>query len=136
MKTLTGHTQSVISVAFSPNGRTLASASSEEIRLWDAATGQHMKTIDPPKSIRNITFSSDGRTLVSGGVDGILLWDVETAGYKKTITTNRQLVNNAVFSPDGRILAGSSQFGTRPYTYGMSKHGHIRKLSQGGQEKS
>jgi WD40 repeat protein len=80
--TLEGHTSSVLDVAFSPDGTTLASASGDQtIRLWDVATGQQRG--DPlqghTSSVSSVAFSPDGTLLVSGSYDKtIILWDMET----------------------------------------------------------
>ena len=77
---LNGHANWVRSVAFSPDGRTLVSGSSDgTVRLWDVTTRQQIG--DPLNGhddvIRSVAFSPDGKTLVSGGADGTArLWDV------------------------------------------------------------
>ena len=64
----TGHRFGVDSVAFSPDGRTLASGSHDKtIKLWDAATGQALRTLAGHSSIvESVVFSPDGKTLASG----------------------------------------------------------------------
>ncbi|MGB0389330.1 MAG: WD40 repeat domain-containing protein, partial [Ardenticatenaceae bacterium] len=77
--TLTGHTSSVESVAFSPDGQTLASGSSDNrVRLWRVADGQLTSTLTGHTSwVESVTFSPDGRMLATGSSDGtIRLWGV------------------------------------------------------------
>ena len=79
--TFTGHTDVVTSIAFSPDGETLASGSADNvIRLWDANSGAHIETLTGhTSSVNCIAFNRDGTTLASGSYDGtILLWNVTT----------------------------------------------------------
>jgi WD40 repeat protein len=78
LRTLSGHSSAVTSVAFSPDGQTLASGSwDHSIKLWDVASGHMIRTQKGDNfEVASVAFSPDGRTLASGGTDNIKLWDV------------------------------------------------------------
>ena len=122
-KTLAGHTGWVISVAFSPDGQTLASGSSDQtVRLWDVANvssfkneaaldiGQDLKTLTGHTyGVESVVFSPNGQTLASGSLDQtVRLWDVHTGQCLKTLSDHTGWVVSVAFSPDGRILASGS----------------------------
>jgi WD40 repeat protein len=114
--TLKGHTESVQSVAFSPDGKTLASASGDRsIKLWDVATGKEQATLKGHTgSVRSVAFSSDSKTLASASYDKtVKLWDVATGKERATLKGHTGMVYSVAFSPDGRMLAsaGGSTFG-------------------------
>jgi TIR domain/WD domain, G-beta repeat len=76
LRTLTGHTHLVSSVAFSPDGQTLVSGSADNIKLWNLSTGKVVRTLTGYRgAVSSVTFSPDGHTLASGGGDGtIKIW--------------------------------------------------------------
>ena len=105
----------VNSVAFSPDGTTLASTSLDAtVRLWDVATGQLKSTLQEyTGSIELVSFSPDGATLAIASEDhAVRLWDAATGQLKSTLKGHKSYVNSMSFSSDGSILASASWDGT------------------------
>ncbi|EHK21164.1 uncharacterized protein TRIVIDRAFT_213228 [Trichoderma virens Gv29-8] len=103
----------VMSVVFSSDGKQVATASSDRtIRVWDAATGGCLQTLDShSKEITSVAFSPDGRQIASGSSDGtVRVWDTATGRCLQTLQGHgRRIVRSVAFSPDGRQLASGSE---------------------------
>jgi len=109
------HTKEVWSVAYSPDGRTLAAADDEgKLKLWDTATGKELAVLSGHDGgILSVAWSHDGRKLVTASSDTtVKLWDADTGQALATLTGHTKRVNAAAFSPDGKKLATGSDDGT------------------------
>ena len=119
--TLTGHTKEdketsvypvydVMSVAFSPDGKTLAAASRDmTVKVWDVATARRSTLSGHTHAVYSVSFSPDGKTLASASGDKtVRLWDLATNKERATLKGHTESVTSVAFSPDGKILASAS----------------------------
>ena len=103
---------SIMGVAFSPDGRTLAAGDyNGDVALWDVASGHKITTLPEGATAGSVAFSPDGRTLAVGDYNGgIGLWDV-ASGHKITTLPEGSAVGSVAFGPDGRTLAAGDANG-------------------------
>jgi WD40 repeat protein len=115
LQTLEGHSDWVWSVAFSPDGQRLASASADRtVKTWDPQTGVCQQTLEGHSHwVWSVAFSPDGQRLASASRDGtVKIWDPQTGVCQQTLEGHSDSVNSVAFSPDGQRLASASRDNT------------------------
>ena len=111
LQTLEGHSRTVNSVAYSPNGKRIISGSDDRtIKIWDANTGECLQTLKGHSDyVKSVAYSPDGTKIISGSYDNtVKIWDANTGQCIKTLKGHSGRVNSVAYSPDGkRIISGS-----------------------------
>jgi WD40 repeat protein len=112
LRTLEGHSKSVLGVAFSPNGQLIASASEDgTVKVWAAETGQVLRSLGKNNigSLDAIAFSPDGQLIAAAGYDGeIKFWQTASGSAAGTLKGHSRFVSSLKFSPDGQHLLSTS----------------------------
>ncbi|MCR4316639.1 MAG: protein kinase [Planctomycetes bacterium] len=115
LRTLTGHTGWVYSASFSPDGKFIVTASSDNTaKIWDANTGRELRTLTGHTSTAwSASFSPDGKFIVTGSsVNTAKIWDANTGIELRTLTGHTGQVRSASFSPDGKFIVTASSDNT------------------------
>ncbi|NJP05160.1 MAG: protein kinase [Chloroflexaceae bacterium] len=105
------HEGLIMGLAFTPDGKTLASASFDgQVKIWDVERRLLKHNLDGPGGdLHNVTISADGRQVAAGSESGAIgVWDIETGEALYTLQEHRDKVRNLVFAPDGSLLASGS----------------------------
>jgi RNA polymerase sigma factor (sigma-70 family) len=107
LRTFAGHTQHVLEVAFSPDGKTLATAGGDgEVKLWDVSTGKEQAVLKCQTGGRHsLAFSPDGKLLATAGgaSNQVVIWEMKTGKEVATLDHTGH-VRSVAFSRDGQTL--------------------------------
>jgi WD40 repeat protein/tRNA A-37 threonylcarbamoyl transferase component Bud32 len=108
--TLRGHSDSILSLAISPDNRTLVSSNGNSIKLWSLSNGEEISTLKGHSNRVNVVaITSNGKTLISGSEDNtIKLWNLATGQEIRTMEGHSNSVHALAISRDGKILADGS----------------------------
>ena len=103
------HDGLVTNVVFSPNGKYIATASSDKTaRLWNASTGEQIFVLNHDGPVNNVVFSPEGKYVATASDDNTTgLWNAST-GEQIFVLNHNSSVNDVVFSPDGKYIATAS----------------------------
>lgn len=106
LQTLPGHNDSVWSLDFSPDGKTLATTSEDgTVKLWSLRGDRAKAFMAHESAIRGVSFSPDGETIATGGMDmTVKLWN-KNGELRRTLPRQNTAIRDVSFSPDGKAIA-------------------------------
>src|SRR6266704_2048339 len=125
--TYRGHSGRVMGVAWSPDGKRIASGSNDgTVQVWDAANGGHVYTYRGHlERVVTVAWSPDGKRIASGSDDGtVQVWDAANGGHVYTYHGHADHVNAVAWSPDGKRIASGSDDDT-VQVWDAANGGHV-----------
>jgi len=133
---LHGHARAVLAVAWSPDGRWIATGSKDNTaRIWDAVSGlERLKFTGHSNFIQAVGFSSDGQVLATGSADGTArVWSTSSGRCQQILTNHKGAVLSLAFSPKGDWLAtGSADGCARLWKPGTGRQVHVLSRQMNG----
>src|SRR6516165_743324 len=113
--TLKGHTLALAALAYSSDGKFLATASYDRTaKVWDTTTNKELVTVEGhTATVEAVSFSPDGKKLVTGSYDGtVKLWDWAAGKEFATFKGHTNMIRSLAYSPDGQTIASGSHDNT------------------------
>ena len=109
---LSGHFDDVTAVAWSPDGKRIATGADDGVRVWDVVTGEGLFSLEHGSKVRSVAWSPDGRRIAAASDGGVRVLDAVTGEELLNLEHSSQ-VDSVAWSPDGSRIATGSDGGVR-----------------------
>jgi WD40 repeat protein len=133
VRTIAGHSDNVLDVAFSPDGKYVATCSYDKLAIiWDVATGEKIRELkNHVDAVYSLAYSPDGKLLATGAGDRtVKVWDTDSGKLLLTLSDSLDTIYAVAFSPKGdMIAAGGADKSIR--TWGAGAHGETLYQGRG-----